>query len=289
MMTQSLPLNVYDCFAVNRGLLEQQFEQNRSATRSPSTSPWCPRLFGAWNIGASYLCNIQVPNQIVGRDYHFHVENWYARTNIPAADALMSWADMACVTFALNNTPVLQLPLSDLLRRKQGQAPGLAGRLPDGTTAADLLNNVAARMYEHSRGYAIGGQRLSWHEAPSDVRERFLEFSAIARTAYSPAPSIVVPPRAGVAVSVNTNQAATRSLLEVLPPLAPQALVWIHLEGHYESSIADQPRHAAVGGGGNTGAVATVSNLTPSSGGTQISGGGGFVHVGEVFKVNRSL
>lgn len=225
MLLQSLPLNAYDCIHVNRDLVK---------------APNRPMFVGG-HIGDRFKTNLVVPSQLHS-EWHCHIENWYARTNIPDSPALRSWASTAQVSLFLNGSPVMGLPLSDLLQRKYGQV-GLVGVLSADEiksswshvdTAAAQIRNVAERLYRLESGYVC-----DFSLAPATVQNAYLRMAALARNAFCAAPAIVVPPRARVEAWVHGNGPANGAFLETMPAVAPMALVWLHLEGHQESSSAD--------------------------------------------------
>lgn len=192
------------------------------------------RLFGNQNVGHLVRSNIVNGGQF-GGDVTAVIGNWYARTNIDTAlPAFQAWAHATTVTFEMGSMLQMQLPLVDLLKRSEGDT---ITELPE--FATDAEENERRRMALGRRafgGFWSGeGAESEWGSA--FCKERWI--TAAEAVLYGDVPpcagrplSIIVPVRQSYAVVVNSDPAATRALVETMPTnVAPQSLIWVHLEG----------------------------------------------------------
>lgn len=169
------------------------------------------------------------------------VTNWYARTNVQGIGIedhpyrsvgfirpFVAWAHATTVTFVIGCAPVASLPLSDLLQRKPGMRAGFSG------PSDAEIDELGARAYKtfHSRDTDFALDELgpshqsAWRRVARLLRDE------------QPDPAIV-PVRQVFSVRVESEPRATGALLEVMPTdIAPQALVWVHLEGTLLRDVA---------------------------------------------------
>lgn len=212
------------------------------------TDPPHVRLFGNSNIGQSHLSNMQVPCSMA-KDTEFLILNWYARTNIhdalqagrpdasPFARAWYAWANATIASIVVGCMPVIQTPLAELLG-PLGEHSRIGGRTYEvcETVIAAARELLAQRMYEAyttSRGpggiFDDIGPTSPWSDMSHIDREHWLAAADAANPIRIP---IIVPVRQNFHVTIETNRQALQAMQEVMPrDIAPQALVWVHLEG----------------------------------------------------------
>jgi len=198
-------------------------------------------LFGKTNVGHLHLTNIVVPHE-TGRDTDGHacVRSWYARTNVPldramVKDAWNAWAHVTQATLCVGTMPVHAVPLVDLLGRKEGQDSDL----PFTKSGIDWTGELAGLLcasYHHDTPAGKEPWETSFGQAwvcrTPDEQDRWMRAAAAARRVLQKPPLTIIPPRQMFAVQIDSEPRALRALLEVLPTdVAPQALVWVHLEG----------------------------------------------------------
>lgn len=209
---ECLPMNVYDCVSP-RDLLNGPLDGRR-------------KLFGVEHIGHLVMSNICVPN-VMSSDQTTVLANWYARTNIDTSlPEWRGWANATTVTFVLGSMPVLQLPLADLVANREGGKGMIAS--PDLATTEAEFKDRRDRIARRTAVAYYGSEDPSIFDEMNDDRWYVAARAAIGQAA----PRIVIPVRAAYSVIVESDSAATRAFVETMPTnVAPQSLVWIHLEG----------------------------------------------------------
>jgi hypothetical protein len=168
------------------------------------------------------------------------IVNWWARSNcdpetrLVASDekitrAWNAWSHVTTVTMVLGMMPVWQRPLAALLDpQRREETARLSG---EGELRMKRLE--AQQMYERyceaSGPRTPPPARAPWESLPPADQEVWLKVASVTDTRARP---IIVPIRQTFYVKVETEPRALGALLEVLPTdVAPQALVWVHLDG----------------------------------------------------------
>lgn len=230
------PLNLYDAFSP-RDLLPEA-----------ANPPHYRRIFGNRNVGLPHLTNILSAGQ-VPRDETFAIGNWYARTNITSdAPAFKrAWDALTHVTICrlvVGCSPVRELPLFYLLANDPAR-PGNEGRARDlatlphpGTEGAIGHRNdaLAIRLYTAfwwpDKLEPDAEVLRKWDGAAEYSRDKWKRAAREAANAMRVALPVLVPERQIFSVTIHPEPRAVQALLEVMPTdIAPQALVWVHLEG----------------------------------------------------------
>lgn len=212
---ERLPLNIYDCVSP-RQLADGEV-----------------MLFGAVNIGNQHKTNMCVSGNIAS-DQTAVIRNWYARTNMDTTlPAWQAWANVTTVTMIVGAKPRMQLPLSDLIKHTQG-GDGLCDDPKFAITHADYIVRRDQLAYQVAQAY-LGDTQM--HSMPEEEIERWHRVCrAIRGDSFK---EIVIPVRHTFGVRIESSQEATRALLEVMPTnVAPQSLVWVHLEGLMSRDVA---------------------------------------------------
>jgi len=99
--TKSAAVNAWDCFS-----------PGDLATDNPLD------MFGGKHIGQLELTNMQISNMFPTHTY-FHVQKWYARTNVVMRDALSedvwhAWRQATVATLYIGQRPMTMRPLPEL-------------------------------------------------------------------------------------------------------------------------------------------------------------------------------
>ena len=258
-----IPLNIYDAFS------PRSLAPAHGVRPGLRPLPEQLRLFGNANIGNPALTNIQIGAYFF-RDQTSFIRNWYGRSNISAMRdpeflrAWDAWTHVTTMSLVVGSMPVHQLPLSDLLRRTEGQLTGQRPENYDGVSFAMHLHQssdyaFAAPLTVEERPENYDGVSFAMHlhqssdyafAAPLTVEEAWTSLSVEAqgrwirisheasRLLYQPMLA-VIPVRQNCSVSIATDPRALGCLLEVMPTdIAPQALVWVHLEGTASRDLA---------------------------------------------------
>lgn len=181
-------------------------------------------MFGNRNVGNTTRTNLQVSAGAYHGESHV-ITNWYARTNIHTLpDEFHGFANSAIVTLDVGDRPRRQAPLADLLARKEEHVdPKTKGE------ARDESDALAENMYNEAIGYGVGP---FWHALPDYERDRWRRISAVAHSMVAPQIMAFVPERQNYSVTITADRRSLGQLLEVLPTnVAPETLVWVHLEG----------------------------------------------------------
>lgn len=210
---------------------------------SLSLREFCPLFRGAtprvglFNInshcGNIARTNLRVAGQIENDDTAI-VRNWYARTNIPTGGpvsaAFSAWAHATTVTFIVGCWPHRQLPMSDLLARRQGQIDEAFVEANPFDINWSLTDDLDGRL--HNAFYADVAPAVTMDQRSDDERLRWRRVAELARRQLCKPRPVIIPVRQSFRVDVHSDPSAIRALLEVLPTnIAPQTLVWVHLEG----------------------------------------------------------
>lgn len=175
-------------------------------------------MFGPHNVGNMFRSNLQVANQAA--DGEFFVTNWCARTNIftPPAE-FHAFASGTIITLNVNHGQMCSAPLAELLRRDQ--------------VKPNLLSREELAVHLH---HAVDGRldNSIWPGLSEDEREHWRTIGDAARRHINEMPETIahIPMHEEVAVRICPDKRALSALLEVLPTnVAPETLVWVHLEG----------------------------------------------------------
>lgn len=207
---EHIKFNVYDC-------LNGSGRDHRSM-----------RLFGNANIGNAGLCNLAIPGQFAS-DATAIVTNWYARTNIPASDALEAFVNGAIATLHIGSRNFWQGPLRDLLRRKEGDGEQISfGETEEAEIqrrAAELavVDDMAADLR------MVAGQS-------GDVDDKWRAIARAAIRKLAPRNILIIPARQNfdVCVEIYGGAEADWRLEKAFADAMPGAVhprIWIHLEG----------------------------------------------------------
>jgi hypothetical protein len=218
--TERQYLNIYDC-ASPRDFLED----GRA------------RLFGSKNIGTLTKTNVVSPNEIT-HDQTAIVGNWYARTNIDRSiPQFVQWAHTATASLIVGMMPVAQRPIYELLQAKQGDNMAFdqtfALSAADHDARRDYLAKVAFEVLRPGElkvcALGYGGD---FDSAPDYAKNRLAGIvDNVSHRLGRGGIHVVIPVRQLYSVRIDADPMATRSLLEVMPPVSPQSLVWVHIEG----------------------------------------------------------
>lgn len=189
------------------------------------------RLFSSKNIGHLVGTNVSAVGEI-SRDQYGVVANWYARTNMDVSrPEWQAWACATTVTFNLGCRPRLQLPLSDLIKRTEGgngyaDHSYFASSPEDQLARRDVLGRQVVNSYD---------PRIPYDLLPESDKERWAHVAEEGlRVRYSHI-YVVIPVRQGYDVTIESDPQATRVLIETM---APQSLIWVHLEGITHKDVA---------------------------------------------------
>ena len=228
-----IPLNIYDAFS------PRSLAPAHGVRPGLRPLPEQLRLFGNANIGNPALTNIQIAAYF-SRDQTAIIRNWYGRSNISAMRdpeflrAWDAWTHVTTMSLVVGSMPVHQLPLSDLLRRTEGQ---LTGQRPENYDGVDFAMHLR-RSSDYPCAAPITVEE-AWTSLSVEAQGRWIRISHEAsRLLYQPMLA-VIPVRQNCSVSIATDPRALGCLLEVMPTdIAPQALVWVHLEGTASRDLA---------------------------------------------------
>lgn len=196
-------------------------------------------MFGRLNIGTVALTNLQVPYQLLPGDQYAVIQNWYARVsyvddlvlgvgsedNQRRSDARAEWVESTTVTLVLGSMPVHQLPLSDLLRRREGYRDALLEHQPSIEDLAKRSFELgSALLYDGTGILPLKWERLTDRERAATIAEvRFL------RSQLCCPVLAVVPERQHVSVILETDMRLLGRVIEAGPRDALR--FWVHLEG----------------------------------------------------------
>lgn len=229
---ETTKLNIYD--AIFDGLTANFFgAPNDSPFPGDITDLRSGRrcLFGNYHIGYAELTNTQVAGQ-THSDQTAYVQNWYARTNIPACQELEAFAQSTTAELIVGCRPQLKQPLSDLLRRPQDTPLPLSLESPESAELA--MMNVARGIY---RTYADAIDPPTSNKALSDLpKDQILAWKAVAARMLrdtNNARMILLPPRQSFVVEVAPNRDAFEALVAATAKMeiAPRPRMWVHLQG----------------------------------------------------------
>jgi len=206
------------------------------------------KLFGNRNIGNYRLTNLQVAGQVAS-DTSLVVLNWYARSNVSElhqsaalAAAWHAWQHSTTVTLVVGSRPVMMRPLSDLMGPRDFYG-GIGGHDQVEIEGAGRTRIAMAmyKAYRDAQGSASTGPFPgpieprnpphgweTWEDLSETQRKGWLDAVASVRPLYRP---YVIPVRQNFGVQIDTDRSALLALLGHLPSVAPQALVWVHLDG----------------------------------------------------------
>lgn len=220
------------------------------------------QIFGNEHIGAPAFCNLQVPGQLAC-DQTGRIHQIYARTNLPESDAFRQWSHAATVTLVVGDRPHRQEVLFDCIRRApkahltpaEAALVGRVGRVgdkllpvdehPDGRVLphyGDALGaehertiaKVATAMYVADLNFDKKLAGAPFDSLAKEIRDRWCmrAIAAMGELDGVRVPPVIVPVRQNVYVVVESESESLAKLLEDIPPgIAPEPLVWIHLEG----------------------------------------------------------
>jgi len=218
---EKIHTNLYDAFTP-RAL--------RRATTSAGLSTHPHRqenakLFGSENIGDVALTNMVAPNKVAS-DQTFFVRGWYARTNIhPDAGrsawrmAFDAWCHSTTMSLVVGVMPVWQRSLHDLLHM----------RAYDRALTDEVGDELASKL---RYVYWDDADLVPWQDANEYDKARWCAVANKARDELKAAPPIIIPVRQVFGVRVDTDPCALGAYLEVAPTdIAPETLVWVHLDG----------------------------------------------------------
>lgn len=195
------------------------------------------KMFGGVNIGHNALTNLQIPHQILPGDWYAVLHNWYARVGYcddpgdctPAAIERSydraAWAEATIVTFVLGMMPVHQVPLADLLRRREGQKDELLEHEP----SVEMLARRAFDMHQHQSMVSQGWPAWEWDKLPDYARRGWIAATKFTRSQLRSPLLAAVPDRQTVTVTLETDMKMLGRVVEAGP--RDHLRVWIHLEG----------------------------------------------------------
>lgn len=214
-------------------------------------------LFSDGHIGNAGWTNLQWAGALTrSNECTCVVQNWYARTNIPACENLDIFANNTIVYFSVGHHPLRQMSLYDLLRRDET-------RLMSGPVEPAAAHRDREQLVEHvAEAIHVGRQRYSdapatWHDEKPQIRELFLEDARRAIRAVNPTERpVIVPVRQNVAVQVAMYAGAKDALVAAIQrwwgidgagtmiaaatdPARPSVPgLWLHLAGQATRDVA---------------------------------------------------
>jgi hypothetical protein len=153
-------------------------------------------------------------------DQTFIITNWRAETNVAPDDDRIakqwhSWTTSTIVTLVIGTSPLIDASLADLLGGRHERL----GAPPD----ADMVDELAKEL--------AGGNRELWDDLSESGRDQYRSGARISMKVLHKR-YWIVPVRQNLAVQILADRDATGALIEVMrTDIAPQSLVWIHLEG----------------------------------------------------------
>lgn len=225
----------------------------RDMLAKPGVQPFI-RLFGNRNIGDCARTNLLFGGQLPC-DQTFLIVEWYARTNIselcsvvagspypraaePSADLVRSWdawANATIVELMIGMKPVATRPLVELFGPRMFDSPH--GRASD----VDVDDALAERLWR--RGQTPPQDLLV---TPVHVGETFSDLPRTEKDRWRSAASVYpfrrpipIPVRQCFGVQLRSDERAMHALLRHLPDrIAPQPLVWVHLDGLLARHVA---------------------------------------------------
>jgi hypothetical protein len=200
---QRLNLNIWDSFLL------------REAVPTPGMRL---RLFDGHNIGDMSLCNLQLPGVLVAYDHYAVIQNWYARCSSRTDDPVWTtWTQAAVVTLQVGCRPIHQLPLADLLRRREGQRD-------EHEFTEQGITGFARKLFEaHDAEVAKISNRSpsSWSDIHSWAQSAWMATAQRARSLLRAPVIAFVPPRQNCDVRIDS--------FSPVPVLDMR--IWLHLEG----------------------------------------------------------
>lgn len=211
---ERIPLNIYDAVS------PRQFEYVPARPGADPVEHFQARPFRqAQHIGDLALTNLQIPG-CWSSDQTLFLRGWRARTNITADQGFdwrvwAAWTHATTATFVLGCAPIVSVSLYDLLLRRQSR--------PDGEP---VLEPLACQLR------SAAGEDEPLEAWSSEARAKWLGVARAALRELGAPHLAIVPIRQHFHVDLRSDARAHRALLEVLPTnVAPQSLVWVHLEG----------------------------------------------------------
>jgi len=226
--------NVWDAFSPSELINPHENYQPRMAEL---------RLFGNKNIGREHLTNLQVAGQLA-TDQTMVIMNWYARTNVmdaldvedrsPLARAWHAFRHATLATLVIGGKPMAQRPLSDLM----GPRHWFGG---DGELAGLTATERTERVYKAWRHHVMSLARPrvappTWNELSDKDRDHWGDVAASIRPFHCP---VICPLREMFSVKISSDRSALGALLELIPHgVAPQTLIWVHLDGIVSREVA---------------------------------------------------
>lgn len=208
---QRLNLNVWDSFLLKEAV--------------PTPEGRGVRLFGGHNIGNASLCSLQVPGVLVAYDHYAVIQNWYARCSSQTDDPVWTtWTQAAVVTLQVGCMPVHQLPLADLLRRREGQRD-------EHDLTEQGITRLAQKLYEcHDAGVAKTSNRSpsAWGDIHGWAQSVWMATAQQARSLLRAPVLAFVPPRQNCDVRIDSFS----------PVPVIDMRIWLHLEGIYGMDVS---------------------------------------------------
>lgn len=190
-------------------------------------------LFSTRNVGSLHLTNIGTSG-ILANDQLGLIGNWYARTNIASDNPAVrrawdAWTHITTVTMVMGCWPMMQLPLAGLLQRHEGQRGGAMRR----TEETYAIHEAAQRLFHAAnQELSLDRSRQTFERELDGAQECWYRVAREAAFLFDAPSAIVCPVRQSLYVRIETETRALAALIECMPTdIAPQALVWVHLEG----------------------------------------------------------
>ena len=218
-------LNIYDAF---------------SPAPTPAGAASRVRLFGGANLGDHRKTNAFVAGTL-SADQSALITDWHARTNLALeADAQLhqafhAWASVTTVTLVIGTRLMAVAPLSILLGERSPLGIGGHPPSPDDTGEVRLATDILAeKIYDLRMSHVRSHRYQRYAELGDWDKDAWRAVADYIRPQFIPIPIGV---RQGYYVEVDSDHRAAMALAEVTPPVSPQALVWIHLEGHLSRSV----------------------------------------------------
>lgn len=191
------------------------------------------RMFGNRYIGMRELTNMNVAGMIPGGS-NWMIRNWYARTNITeATPEFAAFVEATRLTLRLGNRAFWDLPLSDLLRRRD--QPETPPNEEEQRALAKAFDDRVSALAAELRHYYHGHDTGTPSDSPAAAEWRQVAKAAIDR--LEPRPYLVLLERQDFGVHVESDPDVTRALslasrlsrIRQRWPTPPR--FWVHLQG----------------------------------------------------------
>jgi hypothetical protein len=209
-------------------------------------------LFGNRNIGNAALTNLQIAGQFPA-DKTFLIVEWYARTNVtdvcrlasgspyrlppptnePLLRAWDAWVNATTVELWIGSRPVTARPLVELCGARMFDPSGMLEI--DAAVMAERMWRRGTNPPGDTHLSKAPTAAMTFGDLPQAERDGWIA----AATAYPFRRPFFISVRQTFGVKLHSDRAALEALLRHLPDsIAPQPLVWVHLDGFMNREVA---------------------------------------------------